>query len=54
MAYFSDGHGRKVNYYSNPEVIFPATNTATGVVGLSNNARVISSNRFYSYHNTMD
>ena len=46
MAYNAFGHKNRVNYYSNPNVIFPTTGTATGVVGLSNNARVISENRW--------
>jgi len=36
----------RVNYYSNPDVIYPGTNTPTGVIGEANNARKISSNRF--------
>ena len=35
-----------MNYYSNPAVTFPGTGTPTGVAGLSNNAAVISRNRF--------
>jgi len=46
MAYFSSGHYVKVNYYSNPDVIFPDTGTPTGVAGLSNNAKVITDNRY--------
>merc|ERR1711970_217404 len=46
LGYFADGHSNRVNYYSNPDVIFPTTGTATGVEGLSNNARLITSNRF--------
>merc|ERR1719315_603057 len=38
LGYFADGHSTRVNYYSNPDVIFPTTGTATGVEGLSNNA----------------
>ena len=30
-----------MNYYSNPDVIFPRTGTPTGVGGVSNNARVL-------------
>ena len=45
LGYNADGHYNRVNYYSNPEVIFPTTGTATGVTGLSNNAKVISANR---------
>jgi len=46
LAYTAPGHSTRVNYYSNPDIIFPTTGTATGVVGLSNNARVINENRF--------
>ena len=46
MAYGTDGHWTRVNYWSNPDVIFPATNTPTGVRGVSNNARVLTENRF--------
>ena len=46
MAYFSFGHGNKVNYYSNPDVIYPGTGTPTGVAGEDNNAKVITENRF--------
>ena len=46
LAYSSSNHETRVNYYSNPAVIFSETQTATGVSGLSNNARVITENRF--------
>merc|ERR1711962_455608 len=46
MAYNAFGHYNRVNYYSNPDVIFPTTGTATGVTGVSNNARVITATRF--------
>jgi len=56
MAY--PKHGANIprrNYYSNPDVIYPGTNTATGVFGEANNARQISSNRFLiSACNTKD
>ena len=45
MAYSFTGHTRRVNYYSNPSVTFPATGTPTGITGVSNNARVITLNR---------
>lgn len=35
-----------MNYYSNPDVIFPTTGTPTGVTDVSNNARLITANRF--------
>ena len=46
LAYSASGHSTRVNYYSNPSVDYPVTGTATGVVGVSNNAAVITSNRF--------
>jgi len=46
LAYNAAGHSSRVNYYSNPAVTFPGTGTPTGVAGLSNNAAVISRNRF--------
>jgi len=45
LAYNAFGHYNRVNYYSNPSVIFPTTGTATGVVGVSNNAAVLNQNR---------
>merc|ERR1712227_732117 len=45
LAYFADGHYNRVNYYSNPAIIFPTTGTATGVVGVSNNVAVLNQNR---------
>merc|ERR1719322_75746 len=45
MAYFSNGHYEKVNYYSNPKVNYPGTGTPTGVARISNNAKVITRNR---------
>ena len=36
----------KVNYYSNPDIIYPLTGTATGVAGIANNARILMENRF--------
>ena len=46
MAYRAEGHRNQVNYYSNPDVIYPGTATPTGVEGISNNAAVITKNRF--------
>merc|ERR550539_1335477 len=46
MSYRDDGHGHRVNYYSNPAVILPDTGTPTGVAGTSNNAAVLTRNRF--------
>ena len=46
MAYKSgSGNYRRVNYYSNPDVIHPLTGTPTGVAGISNNAAIITQNR---------
>ena len=45
LAYYSEGHNERVNYYSNPNVNFPGTGTPTGVADLSDNARVITDNR---------
>jgi len=44
MAYRAYGHYTRVNHYSNPDVLFK--NNPTGIEGLSNNARVITANRF--------
>merc|ERR1719228_3044744 len=46
MAYSRQGHGVEANYYSNPSVIYPRTRTPTGVSGISNNARVLTVQRF--------
>jgi len=44
MAYRADGHNKRVNHYSNPDVLY--MNNPTGIKGKSNNARVITENRF--------
>jgi hypothetical protein len=46
LAYSANGHSRRVNYYSNPNVNYPGTGTPTGVTGTSNNARVLTVQRF--------
>ena len=46
LAYSAEGHTKRVNYYSNPSVDYPVSQTPTGVEGLSDNARVITQNRF--------
>ena len=46
MAYPSPNQYTRVNYYSNPNVIYPVTFTATGVVGVSENAALLMFNRF--------
>eukprot|EP00088_Acartia_fossae_P070982 TRINITY_DN9636_c0_g1_i8.p1 TRINITY_DN9636_c0_g1~~TRINITY_DN9636_c0_g1_i8.p1 ORF type:complete len:578 (+),score=41.71 TRINITY_DN9636_c0_g1_i8:3-1736(+) len=45
MAYNKDGE-KRMNYYSNPNVILPETGTQTGVAGVANSARTLSVNRF--------
>jgi len=46
MAYnTSSGHPERRNYYSNPDVFLPDTNTPTGTE-MSNNAKVLIQNRF--------
>ena len=45
MAYSSDGHANRVNYYRNPGVLLPVTGTAAGVMGTAYNARVMVGNR---------
>ena len=46
LAYTASGHRTRVNYYSNPSVVYPVTGTPTGVADISNNAAVITNNRF--------
>jgi len=46
LAYTASGHHTRVNYYSNPEILYSVTDTPTGLEGLSNNARLIQENRF--------
>ena len=46
LAYTAEGHKTRVNYYSNPEIIYPVTGTPTGISGVSNNARILTLNRF--------
>merc|ERR1719397_1464194 len=46
LAYSASGHQTRVNYYSDPLINLPLTQTATGVAGLSDNARGIRENRF--------
>ena len=46
LAYNADGHGTRVNYYSNPDVTYLPTGTPTGVRNISNNAAVITANRW--------
>ena len=46
LAYRSDGHSTRVNYYSNPSVLYPPTNTPTGIQPISDNSAVLRLNRF--------
>ena len=48
MAYPAPGHpGQGVrNFWSNPRMILPETGTPLGVEGVSDNARVLTKNRF--------
>ncbi len=46
LAYSATNHRQRVNYYSNPDVIYPTTGTATGIAGQADNARVITVQRF--------
>lgn len=46
LAYRRHGHELRVNYYSNPDVIHPMTGTPTGLSGQSNNAAVLTKNRW--------
>jgi len=46
MSYNAWGHRTRVNYWSSPNIIYPVTGTPTGVAGISDNARVITQNRF--------
>ena len=45
MAYYTSGHYGRVNYWSNPGVIYPLTDTPTGVTDVSDNARLLTENR---------
>ena len=46
LAYWANGHSTRVNHYSNPSVLYPPTNTPTGLHPVSNNAAVLRLNRF--------
>merc|ERR1711931_154420 len=45
LGYNYPGHRERVNYYSNPDVIYPRTLTPTGT-SVDNNARVLTLQRF--------
>ena len=46
MAYNKAGYSTRVNYWSNPAVNHPLTGTPTGVAEVSNNAAVLTQQRF--------
>ena len=46
LGYSKTGYSTRVNYYSNPSVIHPATGTRTGVAGTADNARLLTEQRF--------
>lgn len=46
MSYQDFKHLNFANYYSNPDVKFPKTGTPTGIAGVSDNARVLTEQRF--------
>ena len=48
MAYPSEGHpfSGVRNFWSNPRMILPESGTALGVAGVSDNAGVLTKNRF--------
>ena len=46
MAYGTEGHPYRRNYWSNPRMILPESGTPLGVEGVSDNAAVLTNNRF--------
>jgi len=46
QAYSSKYGEREINYYSNPDVVFPKTKQPTGIKGSSNSIRVLTQKRF--------
>ena len=46
MSYFYEGHPKRINYFSNPRMILPESGTRLGVRGESDNAAVLTRNRF--------
>merc|ERR1711922_82950 len=46
MAYSATGYETRVNYWSNPSVIFPITQTPTGAAGSENNAALLTLRRY--------
>jgi hypothetical protein len=45
MAYSAPDHQTRINFFSNPDIIYNQTNTPMGTI-TSNNARVLLLNRF--------
>ena len=48
MSNYAAGHKIIANYYSNPSILLPQTNTPTGLWGVANNARIITANRYFT------
>ena len=46
QAYSTSLGERDINYYSNPDVVYPKTGQPTGVLGSSNSVRILTLNRF--------
>ena len=46
MSYSAQGHQKRINYFSNPRMILPESGTPLGVEGESDNAAVLTRNRF--------
>ena len=46
QAYSSKLEEMEINYYSNPDVVFPKTGQPTGIKGSSNSVRVLTQKRF--------
>ena len=46
MAYPSEDHQLVVNYWSNPRMVLPKSDAPLGVEGVSDNAGVLTKNRF--------
>ena len=46
MSYSAEGHQKRINYFSNPRMILPESGTRLGVWGESDNAAVLTRNRF--------
>ena len=46
QAYSSKLGEKEINYYSNPDVVFPKTGQPTGIKGSSNSVKVLTEKRF--------